>query len=91
MTDGTRTVTTRSNRGQWENHVDERPELSQSYSSREEATDAGAVLAAELGYEHRVVDAPPTGVITDEEDESGDAPDPVTTDERGIPLDNPSG
>lgn len=59
-------VTTRDNRGQWENSVEGEPERSQSYSSREEAVDAGASLAAELGGRHIVDDAEPTGVITDE-------------------------
>ena len=35
-------VETRSNRGQWENSVEDSPELSQSYASREEAVDAEA-------------------------------------------------
>ncbi len=66
-----RTVTTRSNRGQWENVVDDAPEKSQSFSSREEAVDAGAALAADLDYEHVVDDAAATGVITDEQDDAG--------------------
>ncbi|WP_194410979.1 DUF2188 domain-containing protein [Microbacterium cremeum] len=61
----TDTVVTRSNRGQWENQVEGRPELSQSFSSREEAIDAGRATADELGARHVVEDAPPTGTITD--------------------------
>jgi len=63
-------VRTRSNRGQWENSVEGAPELSRSYSSREEAVEQGAALAAQLGREHVVEDAPPTGAVTD--------PDPDT-------------
>ena len=70
MADGD--VETRSNRGQWENHVEGEPERSQSYSSREEAVDAGRELAEELGTRHSVVDSAPTGVITDEDPASGD-------------------
>lgn len=65
-------VETRSNRGQWENHVEGRPELSQSFASRDEAIDAGRQLAAELHAHHVVRDAEPTGVITDADPASGD-------------------
>jgi hypothetical protein len=65
MTDSPHTVVTRSNRGQWENRVEGRPELSRSYASREEAIDAGRTTADELGVEHIVEDAAPTGSITD--------------------------
>jgi hypothetical protein len=65
-------VQTRSNRGQWENSVEGKPELSQSFASRDEAIDAGAQLAAELGSHHVVRDAEPTGVITDTDPASGD-------------------
>lgn len=58
-------VITRSNRGQWENHVEGHPELSRSFSSREEAVDAGARLAAARGFTHEIVPAEPTGAITD--------------------------
>ena len=61
-------VETRSNRGQWENRVEGSPELSQSFASRDEAIDAGRQLAAAIGSEHTVVEAEPTGVITDEDD-----------------------
>jgi len=59
-------VVTRSNRGQWENHVPGHPELSSSFASKEEAVDAGRGVADELGVHHVVEDAEPTGVITDE-------------------------
>jgi hypothetical protein len=68
MTDTT-PVVTRSNRGQWENHVEGRPELSSSHSSREEAIDAGRTVADRLGVRHVVEDAEPTGAITDEASE----------------------
>jgi len=64
-------VETRSNRGQWENQVEGRPELSQSFASREEAIDAGGRLAAELGAHHEVRDAEPTGAIIDPDPASG--------------------
>ncbi|KQM40705.1 hypothetical protein ASE56_07915 [Microbacterium sp. Leaf203] len=60
-------VTTRSNRGQWENTVEGRPELSASFSGREEAIDQGRAVADELGSQHIVEDAEPTGVVTDED------------------------
>jgi hypothetical protein len=69
MADGD--VETRSNRGQWENSVEGKPELSQSYASREEAVDAGRELASKLGTNHVVRDSEPTGVITDEDPASG--------------------
>lgn len=69
MTDSANTVVTRSNRGQWENAVPEHPELSRSYSSKEEAIDEGRATADELGWHHVVEDAAPTGVITDPQDE----------------------
>ena len=49
-----------------------KPELSQSFASRDEAIDAGGQLAAELGSQHVVRDAEPTGVITDPDPASGD-------------------
>ena len=60
-------VTTRSNRGQWENSVEGRPELSASFSSKEEAVDQGRATADELGSRHIVEDAASTGAITDED------------------------
>jgi hypothetical protein len=69
MTDSENTVVTRSNRGQWENAVPEHPELSRSYSSKEEAIDAGRATADDLGWHHRVEDAAPTGVITDPQED----------------------
>lgn len=65
MSDTTDSVVTRSNRGQWEVAVRGRPELSQSYSSREEAIDAGRTVADQLGWLHVVDEADPTGAITD--------------------------
>lgn len=65
MSDTTNSVVTRSNRGQWEVAVEGRPELSQSYSSREEAIDAGRTVADQLGWQHVVEEADPTGAITD--------------------------
>jgi len=69
MTDSANTVVTRSNRGQWENAVPGHPELSHSYSSKEEAIDAGRATADALGWHHRVEDAAPTGAITDPQEE----------------------
>ncbi len=60
-------VTTRSNRGQWENAVEGRPELSASFSSREEAVDQGRAVADELGSRHIVEEAEATGAVTDED------------------------
>ncbi|WP_307481557.1 DUF2188 domain-containing protein [Microbacterium trichothecenolyticum] len=59
-------VTTRSNRGQWENSVAGRPDLSASYSSREEAIDQGRATADELGSRHIVEVAETTGAVTDD-------------------------
>ena len=67
MADGD--VETVSKRGQWVNRVVGEPELSESYTSRDEAVEAGEDLAAERGTQHTVVDSEPTGVITDEGDE----------------------
>ncbi|BDZ47134.1 hypothetical protein GCM10025866_30430 [Naasia aerilata] len=63
MADGD--VRTRDKRGQWVNEVEGHPERSESYSGKEEAIEAGAALAEELGSTHTVEDAAPTGVITD--------------------------
>jgi hypothetical protein len=65
MTGNATAVVTRSNRGQWEIDVPGRPELSSSFSSREEAIDAGRTVADELGVDHVVEDAEPTGTIID--------------------------
>lgn len=64
-------IETRSNRGQWENHVEGSPELSQSFASRDEAVAEGARLALAMGTRHTVTDADPTGAITDEDDATG--------------------
>lgn len=67
MADGD--VETVDKRGQWVNRVVGTAELSSSYSSKEEAVRAGRTLANELGTRHIVVDAEPTGVITDPDEE----------------------
>ncbi|WP_194419825.1 DUF2188 domain-containing protein [Microbacterium abyssi] len=99
MTDGD--VFTRSKNGQWINHVEGEPENSLSFSSREEAVIAGASFASERGTRHTVEESEPTGGIGDGGDEDdapavvgekeADSPLPDTTDENGMPLDNPSG
>lgn len=100
MADGD--VTTRSKHGQWVNHVEGHPERSQSFSSREEAVIAGAMLAADSGAHHHVVEADATGTINDGgspqeepvivgEKDAGSAEHPPTTDANGMPLENPSG
>lgn len=65
----THEVMTRSNRGQWETVVEGRPELSQSFSSKEEAIDLGRAIADEHGLHHIVLDSEPTGTITDPDEE----------------------
>ena len=100
-------VETFSNRGQWVTRVIDAPELSESFSSRDEAVEAGERLAERFGTRHRVVDSEPEGTITDEQDDGTDASPPrsfdqsgrpagsgalpPTTDVDGMPLDNPSG
>ncbi|MEX0152541.1 hypothetical protein [Microbacterium sp. LMI1-1-1.1] len=44
-----------------------RPEYSASFSSKDEAVDQGRAIADELGGQHFVEDAEPTGAITDED------------------------
>jgi hypothetical protein len=51
--------------GQWVNRVVGETELSESFSSKEEAIDAGQALARVLGTRHIVCESEPTGVITD--------------------------
>jgi hypothetical protein len=63
MADGD--VRTRDKRGQWVNEVEGEPERSWSFSSKEEAIEAGAALAEELNSTHTVEDTESTGVITD--------------------------
>lgn len=99
MADGD--VITRSKNGQWVNHVEGEPENSLSFSSREEAVVAGASFASERGTRHSVEESEPTGGIGDGGDaddppavvgdKETDSPLPDTTDENGMPLDNPSG
>lgn len=95
-------VVTKDKQGQWVNEVEGANELSLSFSSREEAVAAGRDFAERNGSRHSVEEAVPSGVITD-----GGSPDddvavvgeqpprldglPETTDENGMPLDNPSG
>jgi hypothetical protein len=64
MADGD--VETLDKGGQWVNRVVGEPELSESFSSRDEAVDAGRALANELGTKHTVKESEPTGVITDQ-------------------------
>lgn len=66
-------VVTRSNRGQWETVVAGRPELSQSFSSWEEAIDLGRAVADQYGLTHRVIDSDPTGAIIDPAEPDEDA------------------
>ncbi len=100
MADGD--VTTRAKNGQWVNQIEGEPENSRSFSSREEAVIAGASFAAERGTRHVVEESEPTGGIGDGGDEmdpavivgekgTSDDPLPDTTDENGMPLENPSG
>ncbi|WP_336660884.1 DUF2188 domain-containing protein [Leucobacter sp. USHLN153] len=70
-------VTTKSKNGQWINKVEGAPELSRSYRDRDEAVDAGRLLAAELGGEHRVEESGLTGVITDPDPSSEPEPEPA--------------
>lgn len=63
MADGD--VETIDKRGQWVNRVAGGPEQSRSFSSKEEAVDAGRALATQLGTRHTVHEADPEGVITD--------------------------
>jgi hypothetical protein len=58
-------VRTMSKRGQWVNSVEGDNERSWSFSSKEEAIEAGRALAEELGSTHTVQDEEPTGIITD--------------------------
>ncbi|WP_210481489.1 DUF2188 domain-containing protein [Naasia sp. SYSU D00948] len=64
MADGD--VETINKRGQWVNSVEGDSARSSSFSSRDEAIEAGRALAEELGSRHTVRDdEEPTGVITD--------------------------
>ena len=95
-------VVTRDKQGQWVNEVEGANEFSRSFSSREEAVAAGVEFAREHGSRHTVEESDPSGVITDGggRDDGvaivGERPArsdglPETTDENGMPLDNPSG
>jgi len=95
-----REVETFSNRGQWVTRVVDEPEMSQSFSSRDEAVEAGERLAERLGTTHRVVESEPEGTITDQETTDAAPPRaslggerdlPPTTDDDGVPVENPSG
>ena len=63
MADGD--VETIDKQGQWVNRVIGEPERSESFSSKEEAIEAGQALADQLGTTHTVQNAGSTGVITD--------------------------
>lgn len=67
-------IETVSNRGQWINRVVGKPDLSESFTSREEAVEAGRALAEKLGARHVVEDAEPTGAITDAAEKGFDPP-----------------
>jgi hypothetical protein len=94
-------VITKSKNGQWVNEVEGAPELSRSYTSRDEAIEEGEALASERGLKHVTEESEPTGTIVNggasgdgvaivgEKPPVQDGPD--TTDENGLPLDNPSG
>lgn len=98
---GAERIITRSKNGQWVNEVEGAPELSRSFSSRDEAIEEGEALAGERGAKHVVQDSEPTGTIVDQgapEDDVaivGEKPaggaGTDTTDENGFPLENPSG
>ena len=62
-------VETMDKGGQWVNRVIGGPELSESFSSRDEAIAAGRTLAEELGTVHTVRESVPTGDITDQGEE----------------------
>ncbi|OIJ30754.1 MULTISPECIES: DUF2188 domain-containing protein [unclassified Microbacterium] len=64
------TIVTRSKNGQWVNEVEGAPELSRSYTSRDEAIEEGEALASERGARHEIEESEPTGTITDGGDPS---------------------
>ncbi|HEY8589110.1 MAG TPA: DUF2188 domain-containing protein [Naasia sp.] len=72
MADGD--VTTRNNRGQWENSVEGDPAASASFSSRDEAVEQGRATAERSGGRHIVQDEDPTGAITDPGGDQPSAP-----------------
>ena len=63
MADGD--VTTTNKRGQWVNSVEGDNARSWSFSSKDEAIEAGRALAEELGSQHTLQDEESTGAITD--------------------------
>lgn len=63
-------IETLDKRGQWVNRVIGHEEISESFSSREEAIEEGQKLAAQLGSHHIVRPAEPEGVITDPVEET---------------------
>jgi len=67
-------ITTRSKNGQWVNEVEDAPELSRSFRSRDEAVQAGREFAAAHEIRHVVEGSEPTGVITDGGDPQDEAP-----------------
>lgn len=78
-------VETMSKNGQWVNRVVGDRADSRSFSSREEAEDAGRRQAEELGSAHIIRDSEPTGTITDPAPAGGSE----TTDEQ-LRADNPA-
>ncbi|HET8926499.1 MAG TPA: DUF2188 domain-containing protein, partial [Microbacterium sp.] len=78
-------VETMSKNGQWVNRVIGDREDSRSFSSREEAEDAGRRWAEELGTTHIIRGSEPTGVITDPAPTGGSE----TTQEQ-LTADNPA-
>lgn len=66
MTNGD--VETRAKHGQWVTKVIGDEALSQSFSTREEAVEAGRTLAEQRATTHTVIDSELTGVITDEDE-----------------------
>jgi hypothetical protein len=66
-------VRTIDKRGQWVNEVEGDPVRSASFTSRDEAIDAGRAIARETGGRHLIEDTEPTGDITDPDPASGDA------------------
>lgn len=79
-------VVTISKRGQWVNRVEGDEELSQGYATKEEAIEAGRRLAEASGTRHRIVDAEPTGAVTDESGAPGANADEEDADDDVIEV-----
>ena len=58
-------IATRSKNGQWVNEVEGAPELSRSYTSRDEAIEEGEAPASDHGARQETEESEPTGTITD--------------------------